>query len=223
MLTEPTCLLSIFRQLILLALAEIRSHFVKSSKNTKRIAIFLHSLPTVIYLLPRGKTLFHLPRINLLVIFKDISSTTQKYPKTFHQQPENFQGLLRLKNCLSCKSSISRKHSKTFRPAATSRSDQQQPSTAATSRSNQHQPSTAATSKSNQQQPSTIATSKSNQHQPSTAATSKSNQQQPSTAATSKTNQQQPSTAATSKSNQQQPSTAATGINNQHLLYQQLL
>ena len=42
-------------------------------------------------LLPRGETLFHLPPINILEIFKDFSSTTRKYSKTFHQQPENIQ------------------------------------------------------------------------------------------------------------------------------------
>ena len=48
-------------------------------------------LPTT--LLPRGETLFHLHLINILEIFKDFSSTTRKYSKNFHQQPENIQRL----------------------------------------------------------------------------------------------------------------------------------
>ena len=133
--------------MILLALAKterIRDH---SSINTQCTAIFIHSLPTVNYLLPRGETLFHLPPISILEIFKDFSPTTRKYSKTFHQQPENnqrlfrlqncpslkssapvnIQGLFCLQNCLSRKSPISRKYSKTLRPAAaTSKSSQQQ-------------------------------------------------------------------------------------------------
>ena len=39
------------------------------------------------------------------------------YSKTLQQQPENFQRLFRLQNCLSRKSATTRKYSKTFSPA----------------------------------------------------------------------------------------------------------
>ena len=153
--------------MILLALAKterVRDH---SSINTQCKAIFIHLLATVNYLLPRGETLLHLPLINVLEIFKNFSPTTRKYSKTFHQQPENIQRLFRpqncltlessapvniqrlfrLQNCRSRKSPISRKYSKTFRPAAaTTSSNQQQQSAAATSSSDQQQQSAAATS-----------------------------------------------------------------------------
>ena len=159
--------------MILLALAKterIRDH---SSINTQCTAIFIHLLPTVNYLLPRGETLFHLPPINILERFEDFSLTTRNYSKTSHQQPENIQRLfglqnclslkssapvtiqklLRLQNCLSRKSPISRNYSKTFRlAAAINSSNQQQQSAAATSSSNQQQQPAAATSKSSQQQ-----------------------------------------------------------------------
>ena len=78
-----------------------------------------------------------------------------KYSKTFDQQPEIIQRLFRLQNCLSRRSqTISRKYSKTFRPAI-NRSNQQQQSTAATSSSNQQQQPAAAINNSNQQQQST--------------------------------------------------------------------
>ena len=77
-------------------------------------------------LLPRGETLFHFPHINILEIFKDFSSITRKYSKTFHQQFGNIQRLFRLQNCLSLKSSITRKYSKTFRLATSSSNQQQQ-------------------------------------------------------------------------------------------------
>ena len=85
------------------------------------------------------------------------SSIFRKHSKTFHQQPENIQRVFRLQNCLSrkssaplyiqrlfrmqscrsCKSSIFRKYSKNFRPAATSKSNQQQQLAAAINSSNQ--------------------------------------------------------------------------------------
>ena len=188
-----------------------------SSINTKRTAIFNHSLPTVNYLVPRGETLFHLPRINILEIFKDFSPTARKYLKTFHQQPENihrlfrlqnclsrklsapenFQRLFRLQNCLSCKSStISRNFSKTFW-AATSSSNQQQQPAAAINSSNQQQQSTAATSSSNQQQQPAVAISSINQQPQSTSSTSSSNQQHHPAAAINSIDQEQQSTAAT--------------------------
>ena len=90
-------------------------------------------------------------------LFKDFSSTTRKCSKHFHQKPENIQRLFRLQkclsrkssapesiqrlfclqNCLGRKSSIFRKYSKTFRPAATSKSNQQQQLAAAINSSNQ--------------------------------------------------------------------------------------
>ena len=93
-------------------------------------------------LLPRGETLFHLPPINNLEIFKDFPSTTRKYSKTFSPAELSFRR----------KSPISRKYSQTFRPAA------------ATSSSDQLQQSAAASSSGDQQQQSTVATGISNQH-----------------------------------------------------------
>ena len=66
-----------------------------------------------------------------------------KYSKTFYRQPENFQRLFRLQNCLSHKSLIFRKFSKIFlqqqQPAVlTSSSNHQQQPAKATSSSNQH-------------------------------------------------------------------------------------
>ena len=167
--------------MILLAFAKTAATLKISSINTKRTAIFLHSLPTANYLLPRGETLFHLPPVNILEIFKDSSSTTRKYSRTFSpanclsrksSAPENIQRLFLLQNCLSHKSStMSWKYSKTFW-AAINNSNQQQQSTAATSSSNQQQQPTAAISSSNQQQQSTAATSSSNQQQKLAATTS---------------------------------------------------
>ena len=159
--------------MILLALAKIVSHLEKLNIDTRRTAIFHYTLPTVNYLTS--------PEAKLSPTF--LPSKFWKYSKTFHQRaeniqrlfrlqnclsrkssaPENIQRLFRLQNCLSRKSSMFQKYSKTFRPAPSSKSNQQQPPTAATSKSIQQQPSTAATSKNNQQQPSTAATSESNQ------------------------------------------------------------
>ena len=123
-----------------------------------------------------------------------------------HQQPENIQRLFRLQNCLSRKSSISRKYSKTFQPAATSSSNQQKQPAAATSKSNQQQQPAAATSSSDEQQQPAAAISSSDQQAQPAAATSSSNQQQQPAAATSSSNQQQQPAAATSSNNQQQQS-----------------
>ena len=140
----------------------------------------IHSLATVNYQLPRGETLFHLPLINILEIFKDFSPPTRKYSKNFRQQPENIQRLLRLQICLSRKSStIFRKYSKTF--WAINSSNQQQQSTAATSSSNQQQPPAAAINSSHQQQQSTAATSSSNQQQQPAAVINSSHPKQHST------------------------------------------
>ena len=135
--------------------------------NTQCTAIIFIRYLTSTNLPPRGETLFHLPLINILEIFADFSSSTWKYSKTFKQQPENIQRLFGLQNCLSRKSPISQKYSRTFR--ATSSSYQQQQPAAATSSSNQQQQPAGATSSSNQQQQSAAAsTSNSNQHQQST-------------------------------------------------------
>ena len=203
----------------------------------------IHSLATVNYQLPRGETLFHLPLTNILEniqrpftnnpkIFKDISPTTRKYSKTFHQQPENIQRLFRLQICLSRKSSTTRKYSKTFSPANLS-----SPQIINNPKifkdffackivlAANHQlysgniqglfgQSTAATSSSNQQQPPAAAINSSNQQQQSTAATSSSNQQQQPKAATSNSNQQQQPAAAINSSNQKQrPATAINSSN----------
>ena len=89
--------------------------------------------------------------INNPKIFKDKSSA-----------PENNQRLFRLQNCLSRKSSTSRKYSKTFRPASsnqqalTSSSNQQWQPAAAINNSNQQQQ--AATRNSNHRQQPAVAT-----------------------------------------------------------------
>ena len=125
-------------------------------------------------LLPRSETLFRFPLINIMEIFKDFLAF-RIVLAAFHQYPANIQRLFRLQNCLSRKSSVSQKYSKTFRPAssvpaatsnnpAVNSSNQQKQSTAATSSSNQQQQPAAATSSSNQQQQSAAATGSSNQH-----------------------------------------------------------
>ena len=99
-LTEPTYSLSIFHQMILLALAKaegIRGH---SSINTQRTAIFIHSLATVNYLLPRGETLFHLPPINFLELFKDFLACKIVLAAN-HQHPKVFKDFFACKNVLA--------------------------------------------------------------------------------------------------------------------------
>ena len=140
--------------LVLTKTDRIRGH---SSKNTKRTAIFLHSLPTVNYLTsPRRNSLplssdQYSGKIQRLFtnnpkIFRDFSSTTRKYSKTFRWQ-----------NCLSRKSSVPEKNQRL--------SGQQQQPAAAINSSNQQQQSAAATSSGNQQQQLAAATSSSNQQQ----------------------------------------------------------
>ena len=155
-----------------------------SSVNTQRTAIiFIHSLPSTTQL-PQGETLFHFPPINNLEMFKDSSTTTRKYSKTFlpanFSQPqiistENIQRPFRLKNCLSRKSpTISRKYSKTFWAAINSNNQQQQTTAAINSNNQQHQ-STAAINSSNQQQQSTTAINSSTQQQQSATAINSGN------------------------------------------------
>ena len=101
--------------MILLALAKtgrIRGH---SSINNQRTAIIFIRLLPPNTLLPRGETLFHLPPINILEIFKDFSSTTRKYSRTFHQQPENIQRLFInnpkiFKDFFACRIVLAAKH-----------------------------------------------------------------------------------------------------------------
>ena len=124
----------------------------------------------------------------------------------FHQQahkssaPENIQRLFRLQNCLSRKSSVSWKYSKTFQAASST--------PAAT---NNHPASSIPAATSNQPASSNPAATSNQQQQPA-AATSNSNQQQQPAAATSSSKQQQRSTAATSNSNHHQQPAAATSI-----------
>ena len=85
-----------------------------------------------------------------------------------------------------CKPPISRKYSKTFRPAkAINSTNQQQRSAAATSSNDQQQQPAAAVSSSEQQQRPAATTSSSNQQQRSAAATGSSEQQQQPAAAIS--------------------------------------
>ena len=140
----------------------------------------IHSLATVNYQLPRGETLFHLPLTHILEIFKDSSSTTRKYSKTF--SPAN----------LSEPQIIN--YSKIFKDFL---GNQQQQPAAAINSSNQPQQSTAATNSSNQQQQPAAAINSSNQP----AAINSSNQQQQ-PAATNSSNQQRQSTAAINSNNQ---------------------
>ena len=148
--------------------------------NTQCTTVKFNRLLSSTTLLPWSETLFHLPLINILEIFKDffgcriVLAASQQYPG-------NIQGPFHLQNCLSRKSSNPRKYS----TASTSSSNQQQqPATATNSSNHQQQPATATNSSNHQQQPAT-ATNSSNQQQQSTAATSSSNQQQQPAAATS--------------------------------------
>ena len=124
--------------MILLALAKtdkIRGDFEKSSINTKRTTIFIHSLlPSTTYF-PEAKlsSTFH-------------PSIFWKYSKTNHQQPEYIQRHFRLQICLSRKSPISRKYSKTLRQSAAamnSSNQQQQKSAVISSSKRQHQTAAA--------------------------------------------------------------------------------
>ena len=209
--SQPTCsrFLTNWSYWLSLKTERTRDH---SSINTQCTAIIFIRYLLSTTLLPRSETLFHLPPINILEIFKDFPSKTRKYSKTFCLQnrvsrkssaPENIQRLFRLQNCLSRKSPTSRKYSKTF-PAATSSSKQQQQPTTAISSSNQQQQPATAINSSNQQQQSAAAISSSNHQQQSTAATSCSNQQQQPAAATTNNDQQQQLATATSNSDQQQ-------------------
>ena len=170
----------------------------------------IHSLATVNYQLPRGETLFHLPLTNILENIQRLFTNNPKIFKDFfackfvlaanHQQPENFQRLFRLQICLSCKSSTTRKYSKTF--WAINSSHQRQQPTATTNSSNQQQLSTTALSCINQQQLPTTATSSNYQQQQSAASTSSNYQQQQPAATINNSNQQHQPAATTNNSNQ---------------------
>ena len=125
-------------------------------------------------LLPRGETLFHLHLIKILEMFKDFFAC-KLVSAANHQHPENIRRLFRLQICLSCKSSISWKYSKTLSSASSIQAaaiiqqavSQQQP---AIIQQAVFQPQPAISS--NQQQQSTAATSSPNHHQQATATTS---------------------------------------------------
>ena len=103
-------------QMILLALAKTEGIRDLSSINTQcTTIIFIRLLPSTT-LLPPGETLFHLPLINIQEIFKDFFACKQALAANY-QQPENIQRLYRLQTCLSRRSTISWKFSKTFSPA----------------------------------------------------------------------------------------------------------
>ena len=205
--------------MILLALAPTRDN---SSINTEcTTIIFIRLLPPT-NLLPRGETLFHLPLINILEIFKDFSSTTRIYSKTFHHQPGKIQRLFInnpkfFKNFFACRIVLSADHQYprniqglSGQQAATSSSNQQTVyrQQAATTSSNQQAVSQqqAATSSSNQQavyhqqQPASSIPAATSNH-PATS----SNQQQQSTEAISYSNQQQSTAAVNSSKKQRQP------------------
>ena len=193
--------------MILLVLAKTERTLGHSSINTQCTSIFIHSLAATNYRIsPRRNSLpppshqssgnIQRLSINNPKRFKDFSSTTRKYSKTFRQEPENFQRLFRLQNCPSRRSSICRKYSKTFRPASSNQQQQPASSIPATSSKQQQHPE-APTSSSNQQavfQPQPAinqqpAANSSNQQKQSATATS-SNQQQQSTAAINSSNKQ---------------------------------
>ena len=84
---------------------------------------FSEPLPTVNWpISPRRKSLLLSSHHNsgiqsLLWLWKHSKTTSKLVLASNHQNPGTFQRRFRLQNCLSRKSSISRKHSKTFLPA----------------------------------------------------------------------------------------------------------
>ena len=215
--------------MILLVLAKTERIRGPSIINTQRTAIIFIRFLLSTTLFSRGETIFHLPPINILELFKNFPSSTRKYSNIFspaelswpqinnileifkdffarriflvstHQYPGNIQNL-------------SSKQKQSTAATSSSSNQQQQPAAAATNSSNQQQQQAAAISSSNQQQQPAAATSSSNQQQQPAAATSSSNQQQQSAAATSSSNQQQQSTAAINSSNQQTRPAATISI-----------
>ena len=163
--------------------------------NTQCTTIIFLRLPPPTTLIPRGQTI--LPTA-LTLLFRKISSLL------FHQQarkssaPENIRRLFRLQNCLSRKSPISRKYSKTFRAAATSN----HPASSIPAATSNH-PASSIPAASSNHPANRIPAATSNIQQPAAAINSSNQQQQPATAINS-SNQQQQSTAAISNHNQQQ-------------------
>ena len=130
------------------------------------------------------------------------SSIFWKYSKNFHQQPENIQRLLRLRSCLSRKSSAPENIQRLFRlqnclsrkssaPENIQRLSRLQNCLSRKSSTISRKYSktfwTAAIDSSNQQQPA-AAINSSNQQQQSTAATSSSKQQQQAVSAINSSN-----------------------------------
>ena len=162
---------------------------------------------------------------SLATINYPASPRRNSLPPSYHQYPGNIQRLFRLQNCLSRKSSISQKFSKTFSPqnclSCKSSKSQiysktfQAASSIPTATSNDSACSITAAISNQQQQPtaatsnhpaSSIQAATSNQKQQPAAATSNSDQQQQPAAATSSSNQQQqPATVINSRDQQQQP------------------
>ena len=128
---------------------------------------------------------------SLATINWSTSPRRNSLPLSSHQYPEKTQRLFRLQNCLSLKSSISRKYPKTFSPAELS-----WPQIIKIPEISKDFPASKQYSSSNRQPSSTINNSN-QQQQPATAINSSNQQQQP-TAATSSSNQQQQSATATS-------------------------
>ena len=215
--------------MILLVLAKTERIRGPSSINTQRTAIIFIRFLLSTNLFSRGETIFHLPPINILELFKNFLSSTRKYSKIFSPAelswPQINNILETFKDFFACRIFLVSTHQ--YPGNIQKLSSKQKQSTAATSSSSnqqqQQQPAAATSSSSNQQQQPAAATSSSNQQQQSAAATSSSNQQQQPAAATSSSNQQQQSTAAINSSNQQQQSTTTTSSNNQHSSYQQHL
>ena len=198
--------------MIWLALAYTAAILEVSSINTQCTAIIFIRLLLSTTNFPKAKLSSTFLSPIFWKKFKDSSTTTRKYSKTFHQHPKIFKDFFACKFVLAANHQLySGKIQRLFgQPTAAINSSNQQQSTAATNSSNQQQQPTAAINSSHQQQQSTAATSSSNQQQPPAAAINSSHQQQQSTAATSSSNQQQPPAAAINSSNQQQQSTAAT-------------
>ena len=105
---------------------------------------------------PRRNSPTHSSHINI----HKISSLLFRQQARKSSAPENIQRLFRLQKCLSRKSPICRKYSKTFRATAINSSNQQQQAATAISSSyQQQQPATAINSRHQQQPPATAISS----------------------------------------------------------------
>ena len=76
--TSPACLVYKFCRLQTQLTRSNGGHLENIEYKYPAHSLNIHSLAAVNYLLPRGETLFHLPPINNLEIFKDFSSITRK-------------------------------------------------------------------------------------------------------------------------------------------------